>query len=151
MTVTIAREDPAQPEIEALLADGEAHSASLYPTESNHHAPLDALRAANVRFLVARNDRGLAIGTGAIVLNGDWAEIKGLWVVEAARGMGISKHLLDALTTEAKGAGVSVLRLETGIASHAALGLYRNAGFHERDPFAAYAPDPLSVFMEKRV
>ena len=41
----IAIEDPSQPEIIALLRDGEAYSAKLYPAESNHHMPLDALRA----------------------------------------------------------------------------------------------------------
>ena len=30
-----------------------------------------------------------------------------------------------------------------------ALGLYRDLGFAECDPFGAYGPDPLSVFMAK--
>ncbi|HEV8436640.1 MAG TPA: GNAT family N-acetyltransferase, partial [Methylomirabilota bacterium] len=33
----------------------------------------------------------------------------------------------------------------------AALGLYRAAGYVERGPFGDYRPDPLSVFMEKRL
>jgi putative acetyltransferase len=41
--------------------------------------------------------------------------------------------------------------LETGIHQPAALSLYRSAGFIEREPFAPYLPDPLSVFMEKRI
>jgi len=28
-------------------------------------------------------------------------------------------------------------------------GLYRSAGYVERDAFGEYSPDPLSVFMEK--
>jgi putative acetyltransferase len=44
-----------------------------------------------------------------------------------------------------------VARLETGVVSHAALALYRRAGFAEREPFADYGPDPLSVFMEKQL
>ena len=56
----IAVEDPAQPEIVALLRDGEAHSAKLYPPESNHHMPLSALRAPNLRFLVVRDANGRA-------------------------------------------------------------------------------------------
>jgi putative acetyltransferase len=47
--------------------------------------------------------------------------------------------------------GAAVLRLETGAGSHAALALYRAAGFVERGPFGAYRPDPLSVFMEKPI
>jgi putative acetyltransferase len=72
----IAVEDPAQPEIVALLRDGEAHSAKLYPAESNHHMPLSALRAANVRFLVVRNASHRAVGTGALALDAAWAELK---------------------------------------------------------------------------
>jgi len=39
--------------------------------------------------------------------------------------------------------------LETGVVSHAALGLYERAGFKRREPFDDYKADPLSVFMEK--
>jgi hypothetical protein len=46
--LTIAIEDPSQPEIIALLRDGEEYSAKLYAAESNHHMPLGALRTANV-------------------------------------------------------------------------------------------------------
>jgi putative acetyltransferase len=48
-------------------------------------------------------------------------------------------------------AGVEILRLETGAASHAALAIYEKTGFKLRGPFADYGPDPLSVFMERPV
>ena len=150
-SITIAAEDPGCADILPLLRDGEAHSASLYPAESNHHLQLDALRAAHVRFLVARDGSGRPLATGALVIGGDWAEVKRMWVVEAARGLGLSRSLLDRLIGEARAAGVRTLRLETGVASHAALGLYTAAGFVERPPFAEYRPDPLSVFMERAV
>jgi putative acetyltransferase len=31
------------------------------------------------------------------------------------------------------------------------IGLYRRAGYREIPPFGDYKPDPLSVFMEKRM
>ena len=141
-------EDPAQADIVALLRHGEAESARLYPAESNHHLSLDKLRDPAVRFFVARNPDGAALATGAIVLNGDWAEIKRIWVEPHARGQGLSRQILDALIAAARTAGIATLRLETGVASHAALALYATAGFTRREPFAAYRPDPLSVFME---
>jgi putative acetyltransferase len=52
---------------------------------------------------------------------------------------------------EAGGAGVELLRLETGIANHAALALYEKTGFKRRGPFGDYSLDPLSVFMERRL
>jgi putative acetyltransferase len=147
----IAVEDPSQPEIVALLRDGEAHSAKLYPPESNHHLPLSALRAPNVRFLVVRNVNGRAIGTGALALNGAWAELKRMWVIPEARGLGVSRIILEALQAHGHSEGVRTLRLETGVENHAALALYTKAGFGRRDPFGDYRADPLSVFMQKEL
>ncbi len=151
MSLRIAIEDPDQPEIRRMLEEGEAHSASLYPAESNHHLPLDALRAPGVLFHVARNAGGRALGTGAVVLHGDWAEVKRMWTAPEARGLGVARALLSALEDAARVNGILTLRLETGVASHAALALYRAAGFVETGPFADYGPDPLSVFMERRL
>ncbi|ETR75142.1 GCN5 family acetyltransferase [Afipia sp. P52-10] len=151
MTITIERADPGSVEILPLLLDGERYSASLYPAESNHIRPVEALRAANVHFIVARKDKGAVIGTAALVLFGDWAEVKRMWVVPAERGKGISKALLDDLESRAREEGVSLLRLETGIRNDAALALYARAGFESCGPFADYAPDPLSVFMQKAI
>jgi putative acetyltransferase len=147
----IKQEDPAQPDLVELMSHGEAFSASLYPPESRHHLALDVLRRPGVRFLVARDGQGKAVATGALVLHDGWAEIKRTWVEEAARGHGIAREILGALLAEASQAGVEMLRLETGAASHAALALYEQSGFKHRAPFADYGPDPLSVFMERPV
>lgn len=147
----IRREDPGQADVVPLLEDGERNSAELYPAESNHHLPLEALRAPEVRFFVGRDGDGRPVATGAIVLHGEWIEIKRMWVVRDARGRGLSKAVLARLLTEASSHGATVARLETGVASHAALALYKAAGFAEREPFASYKPDPLSVFMEKQL
>ena len=145
----IAPEDPA--DVVALIRDAEAHSARLYPAESNHHLPLEALGGDGVRLLVARDEAGRAVGIGAVALHGEWAEIKSMWTVEAARGLGVAGLILDRLIALAAEAGVSVVRLETGVESHGALSLYARFGFHRRPPFADYGDDPLSVFMERSV
>ena len=147
--VIIRQEDPAQLDVVELMRHGEAFSASLYPPESNHHLPLAALRRPDVRFLVAPDAEWKALATGAVVLRDGWAEIKRMWVEEAARGRGIARQILNALMAEAGRAGVETLRLETGVASHAALALYEKSGFKRRGPFADYHRDPLSVFMER--
>jgi putative acetyltransferase len=147
----IAIEDPSQPEIIMLLREGEEHSAKLYPAESNHHMPLSALCTSNVRFFVARDANGRAVGTGALALNGAWAELKRMWVIPEARRLGVSKIVLTALEAQARSEGVRTLRLETGVENHAALGRYTRAGYRRRDPFGDYRVDPLSVFMEKDI
>jgi putative acetyltransferase len=110
-----------------------------------------SLRRPEVRFFVARDAEGKAFATGAVVLHDDWAEIKRMWVEEAARGRGIARQILNVLMAEAGGAGLERLRLETGVANSAALALYEKTGFKRREPFADYRPDPLSVFMERQL
>ena len=147
-TVSIAEEKPDQPAVVALLEAGDAYAASLYPAESNHGAALDALLDPSVTFLVARLD-GAVVGTAAFIEKAGYAEVKRLFVADAARGLKLGRKLLQAIEEKAAEKGVTVLRLETGISQPEALGLYRKAGFVETGPFGAYAPDPLSVFMEK--
>jgi putative acetyltransferase len=146
--VSIAEESPDQPAVIALLKAGDAYAASLYPAESNHGSALDELLQPQVTFLVARL-AGAAVGTGAFVEKGGYAEIKRVFVADTARGLKLGGKLLQAIEQKAAAKGQSILRLETGIRQPEALGLYRKAGYVEIEPFGDYAPDPLSVFLEK--
>ncbi len=148
--IVIELESPDQPEIHALLAASDAYMASLYPAESNHLLDIGALTRPEVKFLVARL-HGHAVGCGAVVQSADWAELKRMFVSPAARGRNVGRLLLMRLEAIARATGVTRLRLETGIKQPEALGLYRSAGFVEIGPFGAYGPDPLSLFMEKRL
>jgi putative acetyltransferase len=149
--IRVALEDPAQPEVVAFLREAAAFSASLYPAESNHHLPLEALRAPGVLFHVARDASGRALGCGALKLHTGWAEVKSMWCDTAARGTGVGRALLAALEATAHAHRFALLRLETGIHNDAALRLYRAAGFADIPAFEGYAPDPLSVFLERRL
>jgi putative acetyltransferase len=144
-------EDPATPEIVALLEAGDAFVAGLYPPGSNHMLSIDDLRKPNVTFVVARGD-GVVVGCGAVVtMAGEWAELKRMFVVPAARGRGVGRSILQTLEGIAAASGARYLRLETGVRQPEALSLYRTAHFAEIGPFGGYKPDPLSVFMEKRI
>jgi putative acetyltransferase len=148
-TLLIREERPDQPEVLRLLVARDALSAALYPPESNHGLDLAALLRPEVTFLVARRE-GAAVGCGALVrqVGGD-GEIKSMFVDECARSAGVGRALLAVVESRAQ--ALTSLRLETGIHQHAALRLYRTAGYREIGPFGGYRPDPLSVFMEKRL
>lgn len=149
--LTIHAETPDQPEIAAFFAQSEAYMSALYPAESNHFAPLQVLLGPQVLFLVARRG-GDAIGCGAIVRADDGtAEIKRMWTARQARGAGVGRALLAALEAAARADGLTALRLETGIAQPEAISLYRSGGYVDIGPFGKYVPDPLSLFMEKRL
>ncbi len=145
----VRAEAPRQDEVIALLQASDAAAQALYPPESNHLLDIGALEKPEVRFFVARRV-GVAVGCGSVVLAGDGtAEIKRMFVSEAARGSGAAGAIIAVLEDCARGEGVTALRLETGVHNHAALRLYERQGYRRRGPFADYWDDPLSVFMEK--
>ncbi|WP_284758061.1 GNAT family N-acetyltransferase [Agrobacterium sp. fls2-241-TYG-188a] len=151
MPVSITLESPRQPEIIRLLEMSDAYAASLYPAESNHLVDIATLEQPNVTFFVARNE-GEIVGCCALVEKGDGtAEIKRMFVDPQARGMKIGKLMLEALVELGRQHSVKAIRLETGISQPEAIGLYRNAGFVDIDPFPPYKPDPLSIFMELKI
>jgi putative acetyltransferase len=151
VSITIGPEDPAQPEIRALIDDLDALMVSLYPAESNHLLDIETLRQPDIKFFVARYDE-VAVGCGAYrVLDPKHGEIKRMFVTPVARGMRLGARLLLHLETDAWVAGIRRLSLETGIHQPEAIGLYERFGFTVCPPFADYQPDPLSLFMTKKI
>jgi putative acetyltransferase len=147
----INTETPDQPEIRAMLERLDAYCAALYPAESNHLMDIASLLQDGVLFLVARDVDGRAVGCAALVNRGSYGEVKRMMVDEACRGRGTGRRLLEHLAMFARMAGVRVLKLETGIHQPEAIGLYQRFGFEACAPFGDYQPDPLSLFMEKRL
>ena len=74
-----------------------------------------------------------------------------MYVRPGFRGKGLAKLMLSHLADYARGQGIAVLRLETGIHQGAAIALYEGSGFRPIPPFGAYREDPLSRFYEKRL
>ena len=149
--ISIAVESPDQPEVIALLEASDIYTAALYPAESNFLFSLEELQEDGVSFLVARLD-GEICGCAAFVKKaGDWGEIKRMFVDEKARGHRLGKRLLEALEDQARRQGMKMVRLETGIHQPEALSLYRGAGYVDIGPFGDYPPDPVCVFMEKKI
>jgi putative acetyltransferase len=150
-TLTIQPEPPDQPDVLRMIDALDAQMTALYPPESNHLLDSAALSDPAVSFLVVR-DGDEAIGCGALLRDPrGWGEVKRMYVRPDRRGREIGRCVLAELEAIARYAQLPLLRLETGIHNADALALYRAAGFVECEAFGDYKPDPLSVFMEKRV
>lgn len=149
--VVIRLESPDQPDVLALIDALDAYQMPLYPAESHHGIDLAALLQPNVRFAVARDADGTALGCGAIVLGSDWGEIKRMYVSPQARGRGLGRALLAFLERTAQAEGCRCFVLETGYLQTEAIGLYAASGYAHCGPFGDYVEDPNSLFMIKRL
>jgi ribosomal protein S18 acetylase RimI-like enzyme len=112
---------------------------------------VDKLLREGVRFFVTRED-GRPAGCGGVLLVGrEYAEMKRMYVRPAFRGRGLGGLMLEHLVAYARGHGLTVVRLETGIHQVAAIALYERSGFRRIPPFGPYRDDPLSVCYERRL
>ena len=149
--IRLGLESPDQSDVLRLIDELDAYQRPLYPPESHHGIDLEALLAPAVDFAVARDEAGAALGCGAVVLTSDYAELKRMYVVPAARGRGVGQQLLALLEATAIARGARRFALETGYLQHAALALYARCGYTRCGPFGPYVEDPNSVFMTKPV
>jgi putative acetyltransferase len=151
-SITIAREDPRQPDVVKLVRDLDTMFHDLYPAESNHLVDIETLAKPDIHFFVVRRS-GEAIGTGALWHRDPaYGEIKRIYVTPQARGLKLGKLILDAIEDHARQHGFAAIKLETGTLQPEALGLFAKCGFVSCGPFADYpTDDPYSVFMEKRL
>ena len=118
----------ATDEVRVLIGELNRTLSAEYPPEQRHGLALDAIFQPHVRFLLARLD-GQAVGCGGAALFPDFAEVKRMYVRDAARGKGVAQALLARIEMEARAAGLAVVRLETGDRQQAAMRLYARAGF----------------------
>jgi putative acetyltransferase len=96
-------------------------------------------------FLVAL-DHGRIVGTGGIRrLDGDIAELKRLWLLDAYHGQGIGYRLVQALLYFARAQGYLHIRLLTDVRSVRAMRFYQKLGFQAVD---CAGDDPDDVCME---
>ena len=94
--IVIRPESPMHPKLDPIFIAKEAHSAALYPAESNFAFNPAQLAKPNILFLVAErtNEMGDSefVGCGACVHSGDYGEIKSMWVNEDMRGQRIAEQ-----------------------------------------------------------
>lgn len=147
MTITVAPGDPA--EAVDLLRASHALLDSLFPSDANHYLSFEDLKAPNIRFLIARAGNGPPLGCVALVIHGDYAEIKSMFVADEARGQGVGDAIMQKIEAVARAERIAVLRVETGPPLRAAYRLYTRHGLVERGPFGHYVASPHSQFMEK--
>jgi putative acetyltransferase len=145
----------ATEEVRSLVGELETVLSAEYPPVQRHGLALDAIFQPHIRFFLARL-HGAAVGCGGVAIFSEFAEIKRMYVRDVARRQGVADAILARIEDEVRGAGLSLLRLETGERQGAAMRFYARAGFRRCPAFGAYAlmaPQSIatSVFFEKRI
>ena len=151
--ITITKESPLGADLALLMARHTADMHADTPPESIHMMDAGELAVPEVTFFVMRKD-GDPVAMGAFKrIDAVHAEIKSMHVLAEARGLGLSKRMLEHLVGAARAEGFRRLSLETGIQPTfvAARALYAKAGFRDCAPFEGYWDDPNSVFMTKHL
>jgi len=145
MDYSVTREPWNTPDGESLRRQQRAELDARYG--SDDHEPGTSPTADDITvFLIARDAAGDAVACGALRrLDAASAEIKRMFVLPASRGSGAAVAILRALETEARGLGLSELRLETGTAQPDAIRFYEREGYAPIENFGPYIGEPLSV------
>ena len=137
--VTVEATDPEHPDARHCMRQyaAELHhrfEAGFDPAQSITADPEELRPPAGVVLVARLHSR--PVGCGALKLQpGEPAQIKRMWVEEAARGLGVGRRLLHELEEHAAGQGAGVVRLETNRSLTAAISMYRSAGYTEVDAF----------------
>ncbi|UVJ38880.1 GNAT family N-acetyltransferase [Arthrobacter sp. CJ23] len=161
--ILIDRDDPTRGDVHQLLSEHLADMFATSPAESVHALDPSALSGPSITFWTARED-GELLGCGALKELGSGqdgagqdktkhGEIKSMRTTESARGRGVASLMLNHILEDARSRGFGRICLETGTEEYFAPArrLYERHGFAECPPFADYALDPNSVFMELRL
>lgn len=142
-------DDPARPDVLALLDEHLRNMHELSPPESVHALDVSDLQRPDVTFWTVR-DGDVLLGCGALKeLDPAHGEVKSMRTPATLRRRGAGRAVLAHIVREARARGYRRLSLETGSmeAFAPAQRLYESVGFVYCGPFAGYAPDPNSVFM----
>ncbi len=148
--LVVAVASPFEPEASTLLAQLWSELSEKYPDEleGTPFRP-EQLAVSGAVFLLARIAER-AVGCGAFrPLEPGVAEVKRMFVLPEARGLGVGREILQQLESAAGERGYTSLRLETGLRQPDAIGLYESAGYRRVPCYGPYAENPLSVCFEK--
>ncbi|MFF1681783.1 GNAT family N-acetyltransferase [Streptomyces sp. NPDC058256] len=131
----------------------QAEYAERYGDEGDV-TPLDAsmFEPPLGRYLIAYDEQDRPVATGGWrtqdendegYSDGD-AELKRMYVVPQARGLGLARRILAALEADARTAGRTRMVLETGTEQPEAIALYTSSGYEPCAKFGHYRHSPMS-------
>jgi putative acetyltransferase len=150
MALAIEVETPLQDDVRELIRQLNAYLLSLTPPEFCFHMTVEQMAEPATTLFVAREERGRAVGMGALRREGDGiGEVKRMYSLPDMRGRHIGSGILDRIVALARTEGMRRLVLETGDRHPEAWRLYESRGFTRCGPVLDYPDSKWSIFYEK--
>jgi putative acetyltransferase len=149
VAIALSIDDPADPEIRALLERHLTFAREVTPAGGVFALDVEALRGPEVTFFCARQG-GRLLGVVALQeLETDHGELKSMHTVEEARRQGVGRALVAHVLEVARDRGYRRVSLETGNfpAFAPARALYGRCGFTACAPYGPYVGSETSACM----
>jgi GNAT superfamily N-acetyltransferase len=132
----------------AYFADIAARYPGWSPDQIPSADPAEVAPPIGAWVVAYLGDRPVGCG-GVKALDDSSAELKRIYVADAARGRGLGRRLLERLEQCASELGYERVRLDTGDLQPEALGLFRRAGYAQIPDYNGNAW--ATYWMEKRL
>ncbi|PZP32488.1 MAG: GNAT family N-acetyltransferase [Roseateles depolymerans] len=150
MALTVAEEDPGGGDAQVLLEELSAVLQAITGSSGRSSFSVEDVRGPRSRFVVARDEVGLAWGCGALrPLQPGVAELKRMYA--RSGGAGVGAALLAHLEAEARGLGYRALWLETRAVNGRAVAFYERHGYQRIENFGRYAGNAAAVCFGKEL
>ena len=147
--VRIERRAYDDPDVVRLVVAVQQEYVDRYGGPDEARVDLHEFAPPQGLFLVATLD-GVPVASGGWRhIAGDAVEIKRMYVVPAARGLGLARRVLAELESTAAAAGYARALLGTGDRQPEAIALYESAGYLAVPGFGHYAGVPGALFYGK--
>jgi putative acetyltransferase len=157
MILDIRPSSPDHPQVQAMIAELDAHLLSVYPPEEAYRLDVAGLMQPSVTFLGAWMADTLVGCGGVRTMPGEaatdgqaYGEIKRMFVSPGHRRARIGARILAELESRLQAQGIARALLETGEDLVQAARMYRAAGYVQRAEFGEYPDNGSSLFLEKR-
>ena len=133
-----------------LIEEFDAYLWGRYPELKKEYWDNNAIEFNTNVFIVYLEGKPVACGCFK-KYNKEWAELKRMFVLPNARGLGFAQLVIKELEAEAKKQGFKVLILETLYKQTEAINFYQKTGFRIIENYEPYVHLLNSVCMSKSI
>jgi GNAT superfamily N-acetyltransferase len=149
--IIIKRTTVKDPDFALLVVDLDKELWLRYPSTQQNFSPFNKVDETIRVALAYLEDRAVGCGGFRPMDESGTLEIKRMYVVPSARGLGIAKLILQELEVWGKEEGFIHAKLETGVHQPEAIAVYTRAEYHQIPNYPPYTDIAESICMAKKL